>query len=79
MAPFRAVVVIHAPGFGGTPRSGHRWMATTNASCTASSARSMSPKDRMRVATVRPYSARKCRSISPTPTATGGSYSSGSS
>ena len=58
MARLRAVVVIQAPGFGGRPAAGHRSTATANASWTASSARSMSPRTRTRVATHRPYSCR---------------------
>ena len=59
MARLRAVVVIQPPGFGGNPVAGHRSVATTKASWTASSARSMSPKRRTRVATARPDSRRK--------------------
>ncbi|SKU39706.1 Uncharacterised protein [Mycobacteroides abscessus subsp. abscessus] len=44
MPRFRAVVVIQAPGLGGMPSCGHLTMATSNASCTASSARSILPK-----------------------------------
>ena len=40
----RAVVMIQPAGLGGTPSAGQRWTATANASWTASSARSMSPK-----------------------------------
>src|SRR5215472_12491879 len=64
MARLRAVVVIHAPGLGGNPVCGQRSTAVVKASCTASSARSISPKRRIRVATQRPYSARKTRSMS---------------
>src|SRR5215472_18457857 len=64
MARLRAVVVIHAPGLGGNPVCGQRSTAVVKASWTASSARSISPKRRIRVATQRPYSARKTRSIS---------------
>ena len=53
-ALFRAVVVIQPPGLGGTPVAGHRSTATAKASWTASSARSISPKRRTRVATARP-------------------------
>ena len=44
MARLRAVVVIQPPGLGGRPSPGHLRRATANASCTASSATSMSPK-----------------------------------
>ncbi len=60
----RAVVMIHPAGLGGKPSSGHRCAATMKASCTPSSARSKSPKARMRTETARPYSPRKMRSIS---------------
>src|SRR5947208_17065471 len=63
MAHLRAVVVIQPPGLGGRPSIGHLRTATTNASCTASSATSMSPKIRIRVATARPDSSRKIRPI----------------
>src|SRR5438034_254669 len=59
IARFLAVVRIQPPGFGGTPDAGQRWTATTKASWTASSAMSMSPKRRTRVATARPNSCRK--------------------
>src|SRR5439155_15560772 len=59
MARLRAVVVIHPPGFGGTPWLGHCSAAIANASATASSARSMSPRTRMSVAVQRPASRRK--------------------
>ena len=62
MARFRAVVVIQAPGLSGTPRTGHVSSAVTNASWTASSARSKSPSTRMSVATARPDSSRNRRS-----------------
>ena len=64
MARLRAVVVIQPPGFGGSPVSGHRSLATRNASWTISSAMSMSPKRRTRVATTLPDSSRKIRSRS---------------
>src|SRR5213080_3066667 len=67
MARFRAVVVIQPPGLGGSPSPGHLRRATANASCTASSATSMSPKTRIRAATDRPDSARKIRPISASP------------
>ncbi len=59
MARLRAVVVIQPPGFGGTPVTGHRSAAMANASATASSARSMSPRTRIKVAVQRPASRRK--------------------
>src|SRR4051794_24233226 len=59
MARLRAVVVIQPPGFGGIPRTGHCSAATANASATESSARSMSPRTRIRVAVQRPASRRK--------------------
>src|SRR4051794_12398937 len=59
MARLRAVVVIQPPGFGGTPWIGHCSAAMAKASATASSARSMSPRTRMRVAVQRPISRRK--------------------
>ena len=64
MARFRAVVVIQPPGFGGSPSTGHFRRAMANASWTASSAMSMSPKMRTRVATDRPDPSRKIRPIS---------------
>lgn len=62
MARLRAVVVIQAPGLSGMPRSGHVSRAAANASWTASSASSKSPRTRMRVATARPCSRRNRRS-----------------
>src|SRR5687768_10897342 len=56
--------MIHPAGLGGSPVEGQRSRATTKASWTASSARSMSPKKRTRLATARPDSERKTRSIS---------------
>src|SRR5712691_2735673 len=64
MARLRAVVVIQPPGLGGRPSSGHLRNATANASCTASSATSMSPKTRISAATDRPDSSRKIRPTS---------------
>src|SRR2546426_12171527 len=61
MARLRAVVVIQAPGLGGRPAPVHLRRATANASCTASSATSMSPKARIRAATDRPDSSWKIR------------------
>src|SRR5437763_1098703 len=69
MARLRAVVVIHAPGFGGRPAVDQLRVAAANASWTASSAMSMSPKRRTRVATARPDS---CRKTSPIPVACNG-------
>jgi hypothetical protein len=63
-ARLRAVVMIQPAGLGGTPLVGHRSSAVTKASCTASSALSMSPHTRTSTDTARPYSARKTRSIS---------------
>src|SRR5215467_8566046 len=62
MARLRAVVTIHAPGLGGSPSDGHLETATVNASWTASSTASISPRKRIRVATQRPYSWRKTAS-----------------
>jgi hypothetical protein len=47
---------------GGSPADGHLAAATVNASWTASSAASMSPRKRISVATQRPYSRRKTAS-----------------
>ena len=54
MARLRAVVMIQPAGLGGTPTSGQRRTAMRNASATASSARSKSPRTRIRVASARP-------------------------
>src|SRR6266704_2383762 len=67
MARLRAVVVIQAPGLGGRPAPVHLRRATANASWTASSATSMSPKTRIRAATDRPDSSRKIRPTSASP------------
>ncbi len=64
MARLRAVVMIQPAGLAGSPADGHRLAASANASWTASSATSMSPKTRVRTATARPYSSRKTRSMS---------------
>src|SRR5262245_45062598 len=56
--------MIHPAGLGGGPVSGQRSTAAVNASWTASSATSMSPKTRTRTATARPYSSRNTRPIS---------------
>src|SRR5918994_1982622 len=64
MALLRAVVMIQAPGRSGTPALGQCWIATRKASWTASSARSKSPRTRMRVATACPDSSRNTRSTS---------------
>src|SRR5947207_5384277 len=61
MARLRAVIVIQPPGLGGRPSRAHARRPTANASCTASSARSMSPKARIRAAIDRPDSSRKIR------------------
>src|SRR5438067_7089412 len=61
MAWLRAVVVIQPPGLRGCPSPGHLRKATANASCTASSAMSMSPKTRTSAATDRPDSSRNIR------------------
>ncbi len=63
----RAVVMIQPAGLGGSPLSGHRRTASVNASWTASSAASMSPKTPTSTATARPYSSRKTRSMSTYP------------
>ena len=57
-ALLRATVVSQAPGLSGTPSRRHESAATTTASCSASSARSMSPVRRMRVASTWPPSIR---------------------
>ena len=57
-ARLRAVVMTHAPGLRGVPSRGQRSSAVANASCTASSARSRSPRTRVRTATARPHSSR---------------------
>ena len=46
------------------PVAGQRSSAVANASCTASSASSRSPRTRVRIATARPHSSRKTRSTS---------------
>ena len=51
--------MIQPAGLGGTPSAGQRCTAATKASCTASSAASMSPRRRTRTATARPYCSRK--------------------
>src|SRR5262245_26485816 len=56
--------MIQPAGLGGTPVEGQRCTAVANASCTASSATSMSPKMRISTATARPYSSRKVRAMS---------------
>jgi hypothetical protein len=52
------VATIQAPGLRGTPSRGHRSAARTKASCTASSARSRSPRTRPRIAIERARSSR---------------------
>src|SRR5512132_1764482 len=64
MALLRAVVMIQPAGLGGGPVAGQRCTAAANASWTASSATSMSPKVPTRTDTARPYSARNTRSTS---------------
>src|SRR5438874_342360 len=61
IARLRAVVVIQPPGLGGRPSRAQVRRATANASWTASSARSMSAKARIRAAIDRPDSSRKIR------------------
>ena len=63
MARFRAVVTIQAAGFAGTPSLGQRSAARTNASWTASSASSKSPRTRMRIETARLHSSRNALAI----------------
>jgi hypothetical protein len=58
--------MIQPPGRGGRPSIDHFWSAATNASWTASSAMSMSPKTRISEATACPDSSRKMPSISVT-------------
>ena len=53
-----AVETSHARGFEGVPSRGHCTSAAEKASCNASSARSKSPRRRMRVARIRPDSSR---------------------
>src|SRR6185437_2390349 len=55
--------MIQPAGLGGAPSCGQRAAATAKASWTASSARSISPKERTRTATARPYCSRKTCSI----------------
>src|SRR6476646_7417945 len=69
IARLRAVVMIQPAGLGGSPLAGQRPTAVANASWTASSATSMSPKTPTRTATARPYCSRKTRSISGAPIA----------
>src|SRR5687768_6829111 len=64
MARLRAVVTTQAPGVCGSPSRGQRSRAVANASCTASSASSRSPRTRVRMPTARPHSSRKTRSTS---------------
>jgi hypothetical protein len=52
-----------AAGFRGTPLAGQVSTAVTKAAWTASSAASMSPRRRIRVASSRPYSSRKVASM----------------
>ena len=65
-ARFRAVVISHADGLSGTPRTFHTSRARQNASCTTSSAsaRLWTPNRRVSAATRRPDSRRKrCSSM----------------
>src|SRR3954470_14780551 len=64
IARLRAVATSQARGFAGVPSRGHRSAAIANASWAASSARSKSPRKPIRVASTRPHSSRKVRSIS---------------
>ena len=64
IARLRAVVTIQAPGVRGMPSRGQRSSAVVNASCTASSASSRSPRTRVRIATALLHSSRKTRSTS---------------
>src|SRR5262245_32829274 len=64
IARLRAVVTRHAPGGRGMPSRGQRSRAVVNASCTASSASSRSPRTRVRIATALDHSSRKTRSTS---------------
>src|ERR1700675_1060701 len=54
MALNRAVEINHGRGLPGTPLLGHRLSAAAKASCIASSARSKSPRKRIRAARIRP-------------------------
>src|SRR4051794_20077706 len=64
IALLRAVAISHARGFAGAPSRGQRSAAVANASWAASSASSKSPRRPTRVASTRPHSSRKARSIS---------------
>ena len=59
----RAVETNQLAGFVGVPATGHCSTATANASWSASSATSKSPRRRISVARIRPYSARKISSM----------------
>ena len=61
LALLRAAVMIQAAGLSGVPVRGQRSRAATNASCTASSARSKSPRRRMSDAVIGPELSRKTR------------------
>src|SRR5579864_1947553 len=63
MPRLRAVSSSHAPGRSGTPALGQRWSAMTIASCTRSSATSMSPSRRVSEAHIAPTSSRKTVAI----------------
>src|SRR5690625_919724 len=66
IARLRAVVMIQPAGLGGITDSGQRCVAVANASATASSAMSRSPKWRVSTATARPYSSRNTAAMSST-------------
>src|ERR1700730_2932351 len=63
MALWRAVPISQATGLSGMPAAGHCSSATSNASCSASSATSKSPSTRISVARIRPCSVRKISSM----------------
>src|SRR5687767_7460174 len=64
MPRLRAVAMIQPAGLGGTPSTGHRTRATTNAAWTASTARSKSPRKRTSVATALPELSRNAAATS---------------
>src|SRR5437879_5680486 len=63
IALWRAVPISQATGLSGMPAAGHCSSATSNASCSASSATSKSPSTRISVARIRPCSTRKISSM----------------
>ena len=63
IALWRAVETSQLAGFVGGPATGHCSSAVANASWSASSATSMSPRRRISVARIRPCSARKISSM----------------